>query len=367
MNCNCTGGLLVDCEGTPGGSVLPGSPCDDNNPFTTDDAYDANCDCIGTLPTACDGSPGGLEGLIVETYYIAEPNDAADTDGMGNLIQGATTYRIYVDMAPGYTLEAVYGAPAHTLEMQTSTFFYNQEDRGEATGDLIDGTRLDENTLAIDSWLTFGAAADGYWGVPKVDDPDGSIVGGANNDGGSNAVPGGLLVNNDPNAGVELTVADGLVPMAASGVTTIGFANLDAFETNTESLFTTNSGAWSVLGGIAGLDPAGENRILIAQVTTNGDFSFELNMRLGVPGGGTEDWVASNPQGAERTCSSLTYLNVACPPFGTACDDGDPNTQNDTEDGFCNCVGEVLDCEGVAGGSALPGTTCDDGDINTVG
>lgn len=29
-----------------------------------------------------------------------------------------------------------------------------------------------------------------------------------------------------------------------------------------------------------------------------------------------------------------------CPPRGTTCDDGDPSTQNDQQDGFCNCVGE---------------------------
>jgi len=34
-----------------------------------------------------------------------------------------------------------------------------------------------------------------------------------------------------------------------------------------------------------------------------------------------------------------------CPAPGTACDDGDPNTVNDTEDGNCNCQGEPADPE----------------------
>ena len=50
---------------------------------------------------------------------------------------------------------------------------------------------------------------------------------------------------------------------------------------------------------------------------------------------------------------------------GTPCDDGDPTTGNDTWDGDCTCVGLPIDCEGVAGGSALPGTPCDDGDPTT--
>ena len=50
---------------------------------------------------------------------------------------------------------------------------------------------------------------------------------------------------------------------------------------------------------------------------------------------------------------------------GTACNDGDPNTGNDTWDASCNCVGQLIDCQGTPGGSALPGTACNDGNANT--
>ncbi|MEZ4758957.1 MAG: hypothetical protein R2810_04110 [Flavobacteriales bacterium] len=30
-NCNCTGGLVDDCLGVPGGSALPGTACDDGD------------------------------------------------------------------------------------------------------------------------------------------------------------------------------------------------------------------------------------------------------------------------------------------------------------------------------------------------
>ncbi|MCA9711243.1 MAG: c-type cytochrome, partial [Myxococcales bacterium] len=46
--------------------------------------------------------------------------------------------------------------------------------------------------------------------------------------------------------------------------------------------------------------------------------------------------------------------------------DGDPNTGNDPWDANCNCVGQLIDCEGTPGGSALPGTSCNDGDSNTI-
>ncbi|MCO6483139.1 MAG: hypothetical protein J5I62_10125, partial [Flavobacteriales bacterium] len=42
---NCT----PDCLGVPGGSALPGTACDDGDPNTTNDTWDADCACIGTV------------------------------------------------------------------------------------------------------------------------------------------------------------------------------------------------------------------------------------------------------------------------------------------------------------------------------
>ena len=40
-----------------------------------------------------------------------------------------------------------------------------------------------------------------------------------------------------------------------------------------------------------------------------------------------------------------SFCDPCCLPAGTACDDGDPNTENDEEDGNCNCIGTVVgDC-----------------------
>ncbi|HRN35348.1 MAG TPA: thrombospondin type 3 repeat-containing protein [Flavobacteriales bacterium] len=50
---------------------------------------------------------------------------------------------------------------------------------------------------------------------------------------------------------------------------------------------------------------------------------------------------------------------------GTACDDGNANTGNDTWNANCQCVGQVIDCTGTPGGTALPGTSCNDGNANT--
>ena len=50
---------------------------------------------------------------------------------------------------------------------------------------------------------------------------------------------------------------------------------------------------------------------------------------------------------------------------GTACNDGNANTVNDTWSATCQCVGQVVDCLGVPGGTALPGTSCIDGNVLT--
>ncbi|MBL7956593.1 MAG: T9SS type A sorting domain-containing protein, partial [Flavobacteriales bacterium] len=47
------GGDAVDCLGVPGGSDLPGTPCDDGDSGTTDDTWTAECDCEGTPVVPC--------------------------------------------------------------------------------------------------------------------------------------------------------------------------------------------------------------------------------------------------------------------------------------------------------------------------
>lgn len=334
---------------------------------------------------------GALEGVIVERYYVADGNDAADEDGSAQLVEGAVTYRVFLDMKEGYDLQVLGGFVGHPITFNTTTTFFNNEDRGEAWGDAINDIYLDQNTVAIDSWLSAGAASDAHWGILKSDDTDPSIVGGANNDGGSNGVPEGLL-SNTTGFPIPLTDSDGLLlDTAAPPQSTFVGTAPEIFNTGGNSYSDENFGL-AVLGDLHCPTPG--NKLLIGQFTTDGIFSFCLNLWLKIPdslvcvdcpdyliyyanllpgdtsesAGVLGDYTFSIP----GLCYSSDAQTVDClgipggPALpGTACDDGNADTQNDVYANDCACVGE--DCLGVLGGNALPGQPCDDGNPDTSG
>lgn len=253
-----------------------------------------------------------LEDIIVEVYYVSDTLDATDEDG-GMLDTCSVTYRVYVDMKPGYELQAVFGNPNNTLSIETSTIFFNNEDRGEESGDLIGDNYLGDNTVALDSWVTMGGATESHWGILKSIDPDGSLIGGSNSDGGSEDIAGGILVNEDFYMGLPIHTADGLLEGDIPEVTAVGI-NLGVFaDENDGPSFTTNSGAWSVLEGVQG--PTDENQVLIAQITTQGEFSFRFNIQIGIP----EELQCNHPD-----ChSTIQYVAELHP------DDATPGVDND--------------------------------------
>ncbi len=227
-------------------------------------------------------SQNEIEDVIVETYYISDANDATDEIG-GTLAPGSKTYRVYLDLCEDCSLRAIFGSPEHPLTISSSAPFFNNLDRGRTFGHEINNSALDENTVALDSWLSFGAASNQKFGVLKTDDTDGSIVGGANNDGGSANIAGGLLVNADPEAGIPLTQEDGLIPLNGSAALppnfqVVGTSPGDVLNAETVAA-TFNSSDTRLTCSVPGTrGPDATNRILIAQLTTTGDLTFCINV-----------------------------------------------------------------------------------------
>ena len=75
----------------------------------------------------------GLEGIVVEKYYVsdaADSTDAGDNGAMYPLHVGSVTYRVYANLLPGYKVIQLFGSPQHTLNVHTSTAFYNDPNYG---------------------------------------------------------------------------------------------------------------------------------------------------------------------------------------------------------------------------------------------
>lgn len=232
-----------------------------------------------------------VEKVIVEKYYVSDANDFTDVSG-GIVPLGSTTYRIYIDLAPGSILKKIYGDVNHPFEIKSTEVFFNNILDGETYAKEFLKARYSENTVALDSWLTLGQVAKKqgtrtYYGILKNQDDDGSFVGGVNNDGGSALIATGLLVNNDPSCGIPLTLADGIDTMTVTPFNWFETGVVDFVTGNDSTIFgslvpkkefisssfiLSNSGATGV-----NLD---SNQIIIAQLTTKGDLSFKLNLEL---------------------------------------------------------------------------------------
>ena len=254
----------------------------------------------------------GLENIIVEKYYISNAADAAASGG--KLSANSVTYRVYADMATGYKFSALYGDAAHALKVTTTTNFFNAIGNGSSyipngydPAILGSGTGT-EYLLALDSWFSIGAAADGYAGVLKAED----------NDGVSNLLSTNtLLRNNAVKMGIPLYTQDGFFNTANANLESPSFAGISLNNGIFHKLplggsFISNDGAIASQTGVTG--PTATNRVLIGQFTTDGVFRFELNLQIiNSATGAAQKFVASNALADEITIPTLT-LEPNIPP-----------------------------------------------------
>lgn len=253
----------------------------------------------------------GLQGIVVEKYYIsdaADSIDAADNFATYPLHVGSTTYRVYADLQDGYNFIQMFGNASHPLEIHTTTSFFNDPNYGVAVyqGTSVNNTK--KNTQLIDTYLTVGGVAATKMGVLKTEDTDGTI---GNID--------GLITNITPIMGLPVTgtdAADGMMPGTPINPNVLGISSeLDLFDQTPGSDFVTTNGTIAALGGVTGVTAS--NMVLLGQFTTDGIFSFKLNLQLGTPQvGGSEIFVAENPETGELTDSTLIYESTPDQPNG---------------------------------------------------
>lgn len=182
-----------------------------------------------------------LEDVIVEEYYVSET---------------ATTYRIYLDMAEGDKLLSVFGYAGdegilgNELKFETSTDF-EQNFLGEDFGEDINSVLfLSFPELALDTYISVGACAINFAGVPENLDTDDTDI-------------------------LDFKSPDGFVQ---ANVKTTRALGLSAINNEVFSDITATNGAYFIPGGASGFTD--ENVILIGQYTTNGVFQFRFNVQL---------------------------------------------------------------------------------------
>jgi len=195
----------------------------------------------------------GLEKVYVEEIPV--PVEAG-------LAENSVTYRVFLDMAPDFGFVNVFGNENHVLTIKTTTEFYNDA-LGVAAGDLLNPALIEAFPNVIyDSWVSAGATASNRIGVPVTVDQGGYVEG-------------------EP---VPVSLSPGL--------------DLSMFGTATSAQpFMTQNGLWSglVFGGVKYPVASPDNMVLIGQFTTNGVFSFELNIDLLNPETEKKTFVARDP------------------------------------------------------------------------
>jgi len=260
------------------------------------------------------GYSQGLENIIVERYYVSNADDSIGS--VGTLPVGSVTYRIFVDMVPGYKFQAAYGNSVHTLSFATTTAFFNNEDRGAKTPSY-NKNQAKSNSVSLDSWVSAGAACAGNQGVLKSEDDGIATL--INTD--------GMLQNDDTLAGIPLSTQDGLLAGTPPTITMVGIdSDLEVLNDLSQAgnLFTTTNGAWSCLNGSKG--PTTTNRVLIAQLTTKGVFNFHINLQIkDTVNNVVERYVSENPQPDEILFAGLNYssnlspsVSISSPSNGTS-------------------------------------------------
>lgn len=217
-----------------------------------------------------------FEGLLVERYHQQVIN--GDT---------MTTYRIFADLAEGHTLQMVFGSDDHPMRIESTESFYNDTLHGERFADRVQASELSTGYTALDSWITVGAASSAHLGIPLNIDPDGSVL------------------RSKTYRKSDLAKRDGLIAGDVKPV--VDFRMNPGYLRNIKgSILLCVNCAWSVLGGTTGA--SSENMVLLAQITTAGELAYELNLQIGLPGGGFVRYVAKDPADGEFLHPDLQRL-----------------------------------------------------------
>jgi hypothetical protein len=220
------------------------------------------------------GQDRGVDSVWVESVLL---DGWTDKEG-----RPLVSHRIWVDLAPGYSMQVVFGDGHHDLEFTTTTQFWNDTSHTVVYADELDEEALRTGGAWRDSWLAMGALGRHHWAVPIVSDPDGSAI-----------RPRALGRAERKRLPPVLRDRDGAMPADSVPRTTDWRFRPGYLAAVSGSVVHTMDGAWAVLGGTPG--PTDGGQVLIAQLCTSGDLSFRLNIQVADRFRNAIKYVHSNP------------------------------------------------------------------------
>ncbi len=243
----------------------------------------------------------GLKEVFIEEFYTLNKADLHKSNVSGVTEKGLVCYRVYVLLDSGYTLQAVYGLPEHPAFIKSTANFYNHPGIGNTHPNVIPDKSLKKNLSYLDSWLSMGACSETFFAVPLR----------------YQQKPLPVVIDWDKNyfnnlkgrdSKFSFREAPGMYHSASLPVPAM--YNIDeqlkGLWSETKSAeFIMTDGAWACFGKGAKAPANLPNAILIAQLTTAGKLSYQLNLQIGTPDGKSIRYVASNPSSEEFTHPSL--------------------------------------------------------------
>ena len=277
-------------------------------------------------------------GTAQSQYSLVVEEHAVD------IVPGLTTYRLYIEMVNADDfLSSVYGNENFPLEIaSTTTPFYNDPLGASLASSINPAFIAVFPSIGADSWITIGIESQ----------PVGDEV----------AIG---------------TVEDPSQPFVAA------FASGSAIDGQDILIDTSTGGAWFILNNTPNGVPNADNRVLFAQISTDGTLSGIINVQIFENGIGSNTIYQSYAFDGLGTFSAGGAQDVLGCTDDAACNYNPDATQDDGScaeldvcgvcggsgipEGDCDCDGNVLDALGVCGGSCTSDEddngVCDDSEV----
>jgi hypothetical protein len=260
-----------------------------------------------------------------------------------DLVPGITTYRLFVEMVNSDDfLSSVYGNDNFPLEIASSTSFYNDQFGASVASGVNPAFFQFFPTAEADSWVTIGIEGQ--------------------------------------NVGSEVAISTVESPLQP-WVPALAFES----EIDGENLVMSDAtgGAWFVLNNTPNGIPDENNRVLIAQLSTDGSISGVVNVQVFENGIGSNTIYQTFVFEGTGSFTAGGVIDVLGCMDDAACNYNPDATQDDGScaeldicgvcggsgipEGDCDCDGNVLDALGVCGGSCTSDAddngVCDDSEV----